>query len=325
VTELSLINIYDVSERSLNHFMPVLQRFSGLTSLRIGGDKDATSKSRKRLVTCDVKLRDPGAELLVQALSRAEPKLEDLSLRFNFIGDKGASALAEFVKITPTLEMLDLESNEIGDDGARDLAKALSGHPSMASLYLEDNTIADMGASAFARYWLKKRQGRSDEDELLLSLINNNVGDRGAIAIANALEKNEKMGSGFDFMIDLTRNNVSDEGANALFRAARKQYEAAKQTREGDVSTTIVLAECPVSAAVKVMTTLERSSDLIEWSDDFDRHLIKTFKIPVSRVRGWLLVTGQLLNNGMDALIPDGDVRRARKYRPRLPRQALLY
>ena len=43
----------------------------------------------------------------------------------NAIGDEGAAALAEALKVNTALTWLDLKDNEIGDEGAAALAEAL--------------------------------------------------------------------------------------------------------------------------------------------------------------------------------------------------------
>lgn len=55
------------------------------------------------------------------------------------IGNKGASALAEALKVNTTLEQLDLSSCGIGGLGAKALAEALCSNTSLMSLNLEFN------------------------------------------------------------------------------------------------------------------------------------------------------------------------------------------
>ena len=55
------------------------------------------------------------------------------------IGDEGAKALAEALKVNATVETLDLQSCGIGDDGAAALAEALGSNTSLTRLELDRN------------------------------------------------------------------------------------------------------------------------------------------------------------------------------------------
>ena len=61
------------------------------------------------------------------------------------IGDEGAKALAEALKVNATVERLYLDGCGIGDDGAAAIAEALRSNTSLALLYLEDNGIGEQG------------------------------------------------------------------------------------------------------------------------------------------------------------------------------------
>ena len=291
---LALRNVSALSERSLNAFFGHLSVLSALQIVDIGGSKEELTDSGRKIIY-DVQVHDHGAQLLCEALQSAGAPVKQLVLRFNFIGDQGAKAIAGYVKGSETIKKLDLESNEVGDDGAKELARALTGHKSLKDMFLEDNIIGDLGAKAFAR------SIRVLKSDLTLQLINNNVGDEGAIAFAAAFVKNTDIREGTEVIIDLTRNNVGDDGARALYRALKDKQKDRYE------SVTIDLSDCSVSAAFKVTNKLERDFGLFAWSEKYDEK--KLFKIwgRASRIRGWLLVTGQLLAHGMDTLIPDGD------------------
>ena len=73
-----------------------------------------------------------------------------INLESNDIGDAGASALADALKVNTTLTEINLGSNEIGDDGASALADALKVNTTLTKIVLCCNPIGDAGASALA-------------------------------------------------------------------------------------------------------------------------------------------------------------------------------
>ena len=75
--------------------------------------------------------------------------LTRLDLSNNSIGDDGAIALAEMLKVNKSLEwLLLLSNNSIGDDGAIALAKMYNDSTSLVWLILFDNPIGDKGKIA---------------------------------------------------------------------------------------------------------------------------------------------------------------------------------
>ena len=61
------------------------------------------------------------------------------------IGDEGAKALAEALKVNATVERLDLDRCGIGDDGAAAIAEALRSNTSLKYLFLQSNGIGEQG------------------------------------------------------------------------------------------------------------------------------------------------------------------------------------
>ena len=57
------------------------------------------------------------------------PVLNNLDLTGNDIGDDGAKAIAEALKVNPVLTTLDLHNNLIGAEGAKAIAEALKVNP----------------------------------------------------------------------------------------------------------------------------------------------------------------------------------------------------
>ena len=73
-----------------------------------------------------------------------------LNLRGNSIGDEGAIAIAEALKVNAVLTNLDLSLNKIGDD-AKAIAEALKVNAVLTTLNLGWNSIGVKGAKAIAK------------------------------------------------------------------------------------------------------------------------------------------------------------------------------
>ena len=68
----------------------------------------------------------------------------------NRIGDGGAKAIAEALKVNAVLTILKLGSNKIGVDGAKAIAEALNVNAVLTKLklFLWDNNLGDAGGKA---------------------------------------------------------------------------------------------------------------------------------------------------------------------------------
>ena len=132
-----------------------------------------------------------------------------LDLSSNNIGDGGAIALAEALKVNASLTVLYLMSNGISPAGASALAEMLKLNTSLTVLNLNYNNIG-AGASALAEVF-KVNTSLTD-----LDLNNNNIGDGGAIVLAEALKVNTSL-----TVLDLSSNNIGDGGAIALAEALK--------------------------------------------------------------------------------------------------------
>ena len=64
----------------------------------------------------------------------------------NGIGDDGAKAIAEALKVNPVLTTLSIWGNKIGAEGAKAIAEALKVNAVLTSLDLMANSIGDDGA-----------------------------------------------------------------------------------------------------------------------------------------------------------------------------------
>ena len=132
-------------------------------------------------------LRDPGVQALAPAL-RHLPRLEELCLNANRIGEAGAAALARAATdgALPRLQSLDLDRNRIGDGGVRALAAAVAGGAlaRLEELDLDDNEIGDAGAEALAAACAN---AATLPRLTTLELAFNQIGDGGMRALAAAI------------------------------------------------------------------------------------------------------------------------------------------
>ncbi len=65
--------------------------------------------------------------------------MTSVDLWFNSIGDDGAKAIAEALKVNAVLTKLELDFNSFGDDGAKAIAEALKVNAVLTKLDLENN------------------------------------------------------------------------------------------------------------------------------------------------------------------------------------------
>ncbi|KJE97750.1 hypothetical protein CAOG_07854 [Capsaspora owczarzaki ATCC 30864] len=135
---------------------------------------------------------------------------ESLDLNQEQIGDAGARAIAEALKVNKTLTSLNLGWNQIGSDGAQEIAEALKVNTTLTKLYLESNEIANAGALAIAEA-LKVNRTLTE-----LYLRDTRIGGAGAQAIAEALRVNTKL-----TLLDLEVNQIGDTGAQAFAEALK--------------------------------------------------------------------------------------------------------
>ena len=134
------------------------------------------------------------------------------------IGDEGAKALAEALKVNATVKLLNLSDCGIGDDGAAALAEALRSNTSLTKLGLWVNEdIGDEGAKALAG----ALKVNTTVEELILDACG--IGDDGAAAFAEALRSNTSLTK-----LWLDRNDGIGEQGKQLLRdavASRQGFE----------------------------------------------------------------------------------------------------
>eukprot|EP00948_MAST-09A_sp_MAST-9A-sp1_P000350 g350.t1 len=152
---------------------------------------------------------DQGAEAIADAL-KVNKTLQRLNLSSTDISYQGAEALADALKENNTLQVLNLDENSIGDQGAKALADALKENKTLQKLDLHENGIEDQGAKALADA-LKVNKALK-----ILELNLNTIEDQGAKALADALKENKTLQ-----MLDLHENGIEDQGAEALADALK--------------------------------------------------------------------------------------------------------
>lgn len=155
----------------------------------------------KSLILGNCMIGDAGAQYLSQGLRMRG--LQELDLRGNQIGDRGAWALSRALTLGIDLERLDLRDNKIGDAGADSLALAIAYYHTcytLSDLNLSLNRIGDAGAQKLA---VALKVNSTLED---LNLAGNSIGDDGAQALAAALEYNRTL-----CRMNLSQNTASKE------------------------------------------------------------------------------------------------------------------
>ncbi|KAI9093064.1 hypothetical protein DFS34DRAFT_567948, partial [Phlyctochytrium arcticum] len=102
-----------------------------------------------RVLTLDENPNIP--EHLFAYLLSEESSIRSLSIRSNNIGDVGAKAISEQLRINRMLSHLNLWNNKITKEGAEALAESLRFNQTLTSLSLACNDIGDDGAIAFSK------------------------------------------------------------------------------------------------------------------------------------------------------------------------------
>ena len=134
------------------------------------------------------------------------PKLKTLLVGGNGLGKHGISIVGEWFRLSGStaLEKLDVRYNDLGSDGMEVLCQNLP--PSLELLYLEGNEIDDEGAIMLAR---SLTDPECQLREIFLGA--NNIGPRGAQALAKALITNRQLTK-----LYLEGNCIGAEGAMAF-------------------------------------------------------------------------------------------------------------
>ena len=94
-----------------------------------------------------------GALALAQALARSDCCLAELNLAYNPLEDAGVALLARGLQVNRSLQMLQLKKIRLGDEGTEHLAHAIENNAQsqLQVLCLIDNEVGDKGAVALLR------------------------------------------------------------------------------------------------------------------------------------------------------------------------------
>ncbi|EOD18198.1 hypothetical protein EMIHUDRAFT_196324 [Emiliania huxleyi CCMP1516] len=166
---------------------------------------------------------------------RALVTRENLTTSQSQLAHAEIAAIAEALRGNGVLTKLNLARKNIRDEGATAIAEALRGNGVLKTLYLRENRIGPKGGVAIGEAQILQVLRVIDNKKLLvlfllalkrfcknLNLYYNNIGDTGAIAIAEALR-----GNGVLTNLDLFRNVIGPEGAVAIADAlsARQRWK----------------------------------------------------------------------------------------------------
>ena len=162
----------------------------------------------RRLGIFDCEVGDAGAAAIADAL-KVNTTLTTLHLHHNKIGSDGAAALAGALKVNKTLTGFAFELNFIGDAGGVALADALEFNTSLKRLRLQANGIEDAGMAAIA----KSLRG----NKTLTSLFfHNKIEIEGAAALSDALKQNTTLA-----VLHLSNTGIDDVKAIAIADALK--------------------------------------------------------------------------------------------------------
>lgn len=113
---------------------------------------------------------DVGARSLAQALSLPTVKLTDIALGNNKLGDAGAVAFSEMLKVNSVMKELHIDQNAMTDIGAHALADALTVNANLLMLWFVRNPISQSSIDLFAQALHKntklRRLGFTSKDRI---------------------------------------------------------------------------------------------------------------------------------------------------------------
>lgn len=202
------------------------------------------------LSSCD--LGDAGAAHLGPALAENRA-LASLNLRSNGIGDRGAEVLASVLALNASLQHLLLDRNAIGDAGAAALARVIFRNVTVQTVSLGHNSLSDAGAEGFARALSRPRPPSSAGGLRTLNLHSTRLGQCGAAALADGLERNSSLRQ-----LRLDNTAVGEAGAAALVRAEGDCGALAlhrPSCRSPSSHTLHTVRRCPCRASASAQTT----------------------------------------------------------------------
>eukprot|EP01031_Cornospumella_fuschlensis_P023385 gene23385-28377_t len=186
-----------------------------LTVLAAFCDSLKGSKTKAHIYMSGVLLvGDTGVIELAKALRGENTFVHKIFLAQNQIGEEGARALADALRVNSGVQMVDLGVNKVSNAGAVALGEALkAGSCRLGWLCLKRNQIGNAGAIAIGAAL------KENTTIQCLDLSANQIEDGGAIALADGLKDNR--GSVLTSLF-LDANQIRDVGATALGAAIKE-------------------------------------------------------------------------------------------------------
>ena len=135
--------------RPHDYIIKSLEKVANDSMLSISDGLKIDLAGNNKLMT-NVRLGDDDIDVLCQILSRSTA-VTGLDLRYNNFSDKGAKAVAKFIKESQSLAEVNVMCNEITEAGAESLAEALHTSKSLRSLKVNGNKIGNKGGMFFAQ------------------------------------------------------------------------------------------------------------------------------------------------------------------------------
>jgi Ran GTPase-activating protein (RanGAP) involved in mRNA processing and transport len=167
-------------------------------------------------------ISDEGAAALASVLANDRSTIVELYLDSNKIGDAGFAALGTALIDNTRLAVLDLDHNPISDAGLAALMKNMHLNKALYSLDLVSLGITDEGASAVGDFLASGSYGNLT----VIDMSSNDIGDEGARALANGLEKNHILCE-----LILTGNEIGDFSAEAKIEEFIYRNRLRRQSR----------------------------------------------------------------------------------------------
>eukprot|EP01060_Flectonema_neradi_P035544 TRINITY_DN6575_c1_g1_i1.p1 TRINITY_DN6575_c1_g1~~TRINITY_DN6575_c1_g1_i1.p1 ORF type:complete len:1200 (+),score=193.21 TRINITY_DN6575_c1_g1_i1:51-3650(+) len=161
--EVLYLNGNGITCKSIPSICDMLKKDTALTSLGLGCNR----------------IGDEGAKMIFAV---NELKLDMLDLSSAGIGPKGATYIAEFLKVNKTLRKLDLGfllmtvaigelCNRIGNSGAEAIAESLKSNNTLQSLSLRHNGIAETGQNALRSVLCGSLDSTSHRNATIIELV----------------------------------------------------------------------------------------------------------------------------------------------------------
>jgi hypothetical protein len=173
-------------------YYPLSEAFNNLTNLTSINlsfcDIKNGSEIFKNLINCTelihLDLRVNSISSGIESFAKAElRKLEYIDLSFNQIEPKGATSLAEVLRVNKSLTHVNFNYNKFGPEGATSLAEVLGELKVLTCFCLTGNMIQEEGATSIA-----KALGQSDTlVQLDLDIGDDDIGSEGAAYITEIL------------------------------------------------------------------------------------------------------------------------------------------